>query len=319
MELVMRMKFWFALGGVALLAVILFLLGPCSLMAENAEDYEALQGRVDRLGRYARRKVKNEKWVEQQNKIQNNMERQLRQVQEELLSRDSLLEEHLKDPDTGAPGPLGYGRFPAAYAQAMGKLRKKLENSVPKITTSSPLVRKQLGNRWLPQHILHDYEKQVQVQRAVVKAIADLNKEADVVPIFHSFRFQEKPERFLTPAHAQYFHTIPFQLKVAMEFEFYPLFLERLMLIPMGPEMTSVKMRRYTEGKDSGAARSGRDGGSRGTGSKETKRDTNEKEIPHDLIFVTLTGYIPDYIKQNEEESEDKSSSGNRDRGRRRR
>lgn len=319
MEMLKRMKFWFALGGVALLALILFVLGPCSRMSHNAERLKKLQDRKRRLRRYASKKVKNKKWVEQQNKKKSEMERQLRQVQEELLSRDSILEEHLSDPETGAPGPLGFTQFPDAYDNAMDTLRKKLEDSVLKITSKSPLAREKVPSHYLSQKKLHRFEKQVQVQRAIVNAIVDLNEEAEIVPIFHAFRFKDKPERFLSPAHAEYFKTIPFELTVSMEFEFYPLFLERLMLIRLGPEMTSVKIRRYVEGKRSrvkpGRRRTGGFEGrsmaeEESEGKDDAEKATDEREMPHDLVFITLNGYIPDYVTQEEKGSDDETETG---------
>lgn len=332
MQTLMRLKFWVGIAVIVIVAVVLFVVGPLSAMGRNDEQFETLEERADDLQRYVDQKVKNEKWQEQQSRVQRQMERQLRQMQEELLSRDALLEKHLKDPDTGAAGPLSFGRFPTAYNQKMSELRTTLEDSVIKLGSDQPLVQESLGSEWQPQPVLHAFEKQLWIQEAIVNAVADVNSGATVVPVFTSFTFRDQPLRLLSPAHREKFDTIPFELKVAMEFEFYPLFLERLMEIPLGPEITATNITRYTEGTGSGRedrrvpSRSRRDRtdtrrferpeegyGSRGMErrSVEEERDSLETEeeqepLPNDLVSVTINGYIPDY-KAPEEESVEES------------
>jgi hypothetical protein len=329
MDFITRNKFWIGVGAVALVALILFVMGPLAAMGENDEMFSTLEDRAEELDRFARERVKNEKWGEQQQRIQRAMEKQLSQIQEELLSRDALLERHLKDPDTGAAGPLSFVRFGDAYNQKMNELKETLRESVIEVRGDTLLVHRDLGEGMRPQEELHEFEKEVWVQEAIVETIADVNSGAAVVPVFISLQFLGQPERLLAPAHDERFDTIPFELHVAMEFEFFPLFLQRLLEIPLGLEVTSTHLSRYKEGTGGDAREERRGDMTRGRGrgtrrprdrmrppemgeepyygpdmpeelrsgaEAEEEEEVEEKEpLPNDLVSVYIQGYVPDY------------------------
>lgn len=332
MDFIIRNKFWFGLGAGTLLAIILFVMGPMKAMGQNDEMFGTLEDRAEDLERFANDQVKNEKWREQQEKIQRDMEKQLSQIQEQLLARDALLERNLKDPTTGAEGPLEFGRFKDAYDQKMNELAETLRESVIELPTDSPLVHVELGTEWKPRSVLHQHEKKAWVQEAIVEAVEEVNSGATVVPVFLSLQFLDQPERLLSAAHKERFKTIPFELQVAMEFEFYPLFLQRLLETPLGLEITSTHLERYEAGEGEGAARSRRPERERaeraprrrGGGperrpemgvperyrprtteqrpeAEEDEEEMEEKEpLPNDLVLIHIRGYVPDYLQPDE-------------------
>jgi hypothetical protein len=337
MDFIIRNKFWLGLGAVTLLAIILFVMGPLKAMGQNDEMFSTLEDRAEDLERFARDQVKNEKWQDQQQRIQLSMEKQLRQIQEQLLARDALLERSLKDPTTGEEGPLEFGRFTDAYDQKMNDLAKILRESVIELPTETPLVHVELGTEWMPRSVLHQHEKKVWVQEAIVEAVADVNSGAAVVPVFLSLEFLDQPERLLSDAHRERFETIPFELQVAMEFEFYPLFLQRLLETPLGLEITSTHLERYEAGEGGGATpgraerereerasrpRTGASGRPPGMGemggeemyrrareerpdAEEDEEEIEEKEpLPNDLVLIYIRGYVPDYLPPDEEGTE---------------
>ncbi|MFW6044326.1 MAG: hypothetical protein ACOCR1_01150 [Planctomycetota bacterium] len=322
MEFLVRMKFWIGLAVAMIVTVVLFVVGPARGMRENADRLDELQGRADDLQGYAREGVKNEKWVQQQEALREAMEEQLDEIQEKFRERDAVLERFLRDPDSGEEGPLSFGRFPAAYDEQMDSLAEELENSVMVAESDDPLVRTELGSEWQPQPVLHGYEKQVWVQEAIVEAISEVNANATVVPVFISFEFKDEPDRYMAAAHEQeIFEVIPFELEVAMEFEFVTLFLRELMEADLAPELTTVQFSRYSlEGAEDGdrraAARSrssgnemsGRLGNELDRDRKREEEDEDEEEsepVPDELVSVIIKGYIPDFIQPEEEEADE--------------
>jgi len=249
MGALLRSKFWVGVGVVALASVLVFLLGAMPMMQRNHRRLGTLSSRADELERILREGAKNEQEVRQQKEIADKLQQQYQELLDNIRQRDALLERRFSDPESGREGPLESGRWKIVYERKMAELRQKLLDSVVLARGSDLLVQRQLGAQWLAVEQMHGYEKEYWIQEAIVDAIAELNAEAKVVPVFDRFAFTQAPERHLVPSHETDFSCAAFELRVQMEFEFLMPFLKKLLEapgdpVPLGIEITSVRVSR---------------------------------------------------------------------------
>jgi hypothetical protein len=338
------MKFWIGIGVATIMAVIFITVVVLPAARENNDRFDLLQERVEKLERYAREKVKNERWIEQEREKHRRLQEQLENLREELLERDGLLEKHFGDTAGGEEeeGPLEFGRFIVVYEDRMKELKKKLENSVEVIDSDRPLVEAELGNTWQPAARLHEYEKQYWIQEAVVNAISRANAGGGniIIPVFISFQFIESPGRYLCPIHEddEMFDVHPFELKVALKFQYVPELLQELLAMPLGCEITSLRFARYEKlsvggSSDSDGGRRSERSGRRPSGveseygwsqepSMEKMENAEEAEaedseemakterLPDEMIELSVQGYVPDYIAPSEEQERSRTGTG---------
>jgi len=323
-----RSRFWLVTGVVVLAGVLFFVLGAMPLMRRNNRLLSQLSKRADEMERIARQGAKNPQWIQEQGKLKRELKEQYDKLLEKIRERDALLERHFRDPLTGREGPLESGRWKSVYRDKMEALREKLRESVLLVTGGQPLFERQLGREWLSEEQMHRYEKEYWIQEAIVNAIAELNAESKVVPVFNKFDFTHAPEHYACKSHASMFECWPFTLEVMMEFKFVPAFLRKLMdapgdPAPLGIEITSVSITRGKAGERRVAGRPR--AGLPATGPGElppwwfgeapptaagagqyqppapspTRPVEAEKKpqvpLPERMVTVRVRGYVPDY------------------------
>jgi hypothetical protein len=176
---------------------------------------------------------------------------------------------------------------------------------------------------------MREGEKRYWVQKGIVDAIGEVNKAQMIVPVFESFVFSTKPERYMHPSHKDSFKCVAFQLRVVMEFKNVPIFLEDLVNSPLKPEVTSVSLSRggQTARAASAAApstsaspfvpegmtleewqarqeamqRTAGGGTVRGATPGIPKPEEGPQLHMVNPLNVVINGYVPDYIQPGEE------------------
>ncbi|MFP4028501.1 MAG: hypothetical protein ACLFWL_11980 [Candidatus Brocadiia bacterium] len=332
MGFIIRMKFWLGLGLMVIVALLILVFGALPQVGENREQYEDLKDRSEKMDRLVRGEIPNPKWVKQQEGVQKKLERQLTGIEEFLKAPDSQLEKHLG----GGSKLLPYFIFREKYREKREEIEQRLRNSVEKVISKNPLGFSQrgLGLTSPPKEELLPLEKKLWIREDLVEAIESLNKDGDIVTVFRELKFTAKPERYLARVHKNQFNVIPFEMTVAMEFDFVPIFVQKILQIDVQPEITSIAMTRYRhkvkmsetgEGEDRrepeereeptyrGGGRPGAFGGRRPMEEMEetmTAPSTGETEEVTEkwLVELTITGYVPDY-KQEKAEKDKRTGS----------
>jgi hypothetical protein len=241
----MRNKFWLGMAAIGLAALLLFLLGALPVMRKNDKELATLQERAEALEKISEGPVKNQQWIEEEEERREAYQQQLQIVRQELADRDALIERHFRDPDNPeTEPPLEGARWKQVYRMLIDRLHEQLEGSVTAVAREDPLEVAQFGPVWPRPEEMRRHEKRYWVQKAVVDVIDKVNTGQKVVPVFESFRFRKRPERFMHRSHRTNFNCLSFALRVRMEFEDVPLLLHSLFASEYGFEVTSVALDR---------------------------------------------------------------------------
>ena len=255
------------------------------------------------MAQHAKGGVKNASWADLAKKHKMAYENQLDEITKKLVERDELLERPFSDEVLLLDPPLEYGIWKRVYTRRMDGLHRTLQDSVILVTSPQPLVSAPLPDKWLDFEAMHAHEKDYWVQKDVVDAIAELNAEEKVVPVFRSFVFTGTAERGMHSSHGVEFECIPFEISVAMEFDRVPELVEALLNSELGLEVTSLSMSALTGGSFESAARtygatapttgtrtSRSTQPSRSTGGRLTRRDRESEDEAEDRALSSQMG-----------------------------
>ncbi len=244
MDLIIRKKFWFAIGLVALIALLVVLFGWLPRRRGNDREFGKLEDKAADLEKHKKEGVKNELWIEQEKGLAQDAQKQLGRVRQVLAEYDTGLEQWFKEnPDALTEARPQPGMWIIVHDQMVAELRKELQESVDRMG-SNALKFRQFPFIWpLPAEMYRE-EKNYWIQKAVVETIAELNKGQKIVPVFHSFVFTAAPDRNMQSSHGKEFRCISFCLRVSMEDRYVPRLLEQLLKAPLAFEITSLTVAR---------------------------------------------------------------------------